>query len=40
MIFSRRMFMKSGATVVAAGLPAGEAVVREITGHGYDVAAL
>jgi hypothetical protein len=25
---------------VAVGLPAGEAVAREITGHGYDVAAL
>jgi hypothetical protein len=30
----------AAAAVVAAGLPAGEAVVREITGHGYDVAAL
>ena len=30
----------AAAAVVAAGLPAGEAVVREITGHGYDVTAL
>jgi hypothetical protein len=30
----------AAAAVVAAGLPAGEAFVREITGHGYDLAAL
>jgi hypothetical protein len=30
----------AAAAVVAAGLPEGEAVVREITAHDYDVAAL
>ncbi len=30
----------AAAAVVAAGLPAGEAVLREITGHHYDTAAL
>lgn len=30
----------SAAAVAAAGLPEGEAVVREITAHDYDVAAL
>ena len=30
----------AAAAVVAAGLPTGEAVVREITGHHHDVAAL
>lgn len=30
----------AAAAVVAAGLPAGEDVVREMTGRGYDVAAL
>lgn len=30
----------AAAAVVAVGLPAGEAVVREITGHHYDVTAL
>jgi Domain of unknown function (DUF4259) len=30
----------AATAVVAAGLPADEAVVREITGHHYDVAAL
>ena len=30
----------AAAAVVAAGLPVGEAVAREITGHGYDMAAL
>ena len=30
----------AAAAVVAAGLPAGEAVVWEITGHHYEVAAL
>ncbi len=30
----------AAAAVAAAGLPAGEAVLREIAGRGYDVAAL
>jgi hypothetical protein len=30
----------AAAAVVAAGLPTGEAFLREITGHDYDVAAL
>jgi hypothetical protein len=30
----------AAAAAVAVGLPAGEAVLREITGHGYNVAAL
>src|SRR6266702_8611846 len=30
----------AAAAVVAAGLPAGGAVVQEITGHDYDVTAL
>ena len=30
----------AAAAIVAAGLPAGEAFVREITGHDYEAAAL
>ena len=30
----------AAAAIVAAGLPSGEAIAREIAGHGYDAAAI